>query len=212
MSKPRQPEFNRCLAFLLISLGFLTFRAFDAVPRFSDGSIYLYMSSLLREGVLPYRDFFFAHPPLQLLFLSPITFLFSDNFFMTHMSLQLLLVVNAWVLFSISNKFFPSKTSLLAPLLYLFSYSIPATGAHWSGVHLAMFLVLSSLLLYLNNRTVLAGILAGLALFTRYYTLIPLLGMCIGAVVLDKEEGSRHHCHNLRTGPDSRFGTAPAGV
>ncbi|MFC1681215.1 glycosyltransferase family 39 protein [Pseudomonadota bacterium] len=172
-------------AMAILSLCFLTLRGFDAVPRFSDGAIYLYMSTLLNDGILPYKEFFFAHPPLQLVFLSPISLLFGDNFFMTHMSLQLLLVANAWVLYFISKKFCTAVTSLLAPLLYLFSYSIPATGAHWTGVHLSVLLVLSSLLLYLNNRTLLAGIVAGLALFTRYYTLIPLLGMCAGAAAQD---------------------------
>jgi hypothetical protein len=145
MRKTQRHEPHLHLALTLLSLCFLAFRAFDAVPRFSDGAIYLYMSSLLNQGILPYRDFFFAHPPLQLLFLSPVTLLFGQNFFLTHMSLQVLLVANAWVLFAVSRKFFPNRISLLAPLLYLFSYSIPATGAHWSGVHLALFMVLAAI-------------------------------------------------------------------
>ena len=196
-------DLNPRLALTIIGLCFLAFKTIDAIPRFSDGSIYLYMSSLLTQGVLPYRDFFFAHPPLQLVFLSPVTFLFDDNFFMTHMSLQLLLVANALVLYSISAKFFPPRISLLAALLYLFSYSTQATGAHWSGVHLALFLVLASLLLYLGNRSLFAGIVAGLAILTRYYALFPLAGILIAAALQDSKRAM--------TAAGAAFGTVLLG-
>ena len=48
------------LIFVLIEIKALLFY------KPGDENVYLHMGKLLSEGVLPYKDFFYAHPPLQL--------------------------------------------------------------------------------------------------------------------------------------------------
>lgn len=46
---------------------FFVLQAYGALPHPSDEGIYAYQAARIRDGVLPYRDFFHAHPPLHLL-------------------------------------------------------------------------------------------------------------------------------------------------
>ena len=47
--------------------GFGILKAYALAPAFSDENIYFYMCRRIAEGALPYRDFFFAHPPFHLI-------------------------------------------------------------------------------------------------------------------------------------------------
>ena len=67
--------------FLIIAAGFLWAKAFGIhyTPD-GDENTYYYMAKLMAEGKLFYRDFFFAHPPLQLILLSLVYLFFGFNF------------------------------------------------------------------------------------------------------------------------------------
>ncbi|HUT58524.1 MAG TPA: hypothetical protein VNA25_11825, partial [Phycisphaerae bacterium] len=48
-------------------LAFLALKAYGLQPAVGDENIYFYMSTRVADGLVPWRDFFFAHPPLHLL-------------------------------------------------------------------------------------------------------------------------------------------------
>ena len=48
----------------------------------SDENTYFYMAKLMAEGKLPYRDFFFAHPPLQVAIYSLFLKVFGMHVFL----------------------------------------------------------------------------------------------------------------------------------
>ena len=43
----------------------ITLRGLSTIQP-GDENVYYYMGRLVSEGKMPYRDFFFAHPPLQI--------------------------------------------------------------------------------------------------------------------------------------------------
>jgi hypothetical protein len=54
-------------ALALLVLAFLVLQAWSLLPHPADEGIYFYGASRIARGRVPYRDFFFAHPPLHLL-------------------------------------------------------------------------------------------------------------------------------------------------
>ena len=67
---------NQKTGHFLAALIFLVFSAialkglFVAQP--GDENVYYYMGKMVSEVYVPYRDFFYAHPPLQFYIMSPI--------------------------------------------------------------------------------------------------------------------------------------------
>ena len=52
---------------LLATLAFFALlESYGLAPALSDENIYFYDAWLMSQGFVPYRDFFFAHPPLHL--------------------------------------------------------------------------------------------------------------------------------------------------
>jgi hypothetical protein len=52
----------------LLLAAFLVLESFAFLPRVSDDGLYAYQAKRVAEGLVPYRDFFLAHPPLHVLF------------------------------------------------------------------------------------------------------------------------------------------------
>src|SRR5688500_11228007 len=53
-------------ALALASVTFVVLQAYALLPHRSDEGIYAYQAASMLRGVMPYRDFFHAHPPLHL--------------------------------------------------------------------------------------------------------------------------------------------------
>src|SRR4030067_424462 len=64
---------------LLIFVGFFLFKLYHTIPRISDENLYFYLASLLARGILPYRDFFLAQMPGQILLYSIAMKIFGFN-------------------------------------------------------------------------------------------------------------------------------------
>src|SRR3990167_9738206 len=127
--------------FVLI-FAFLIFFLVEIFSQFTwnvvgDDQVYFYMGNQVAEGKLPYKDFFYAHPPLQLLVygflfkLIPYSHTFRVFFI-------LLTILNAYLLYSIAKREFSEKVALLSAIIYLYTPTILFNASFEYGLTIGM--------------------------------------------------------------------------
>lgn len=161
---------------LLFIAGFVIV-AFNGLkaPQPGDENVYYYMGKLVNEGKIPYKDFFFAHPPFQIYLIALAFKIFGFNIFALKLIPLLSTIITAFFVFKIAQKF-GSMEAVASSLLFLFSYSIMFNSVFSFGIELAaMFLVIGLYLLFNKNSYWLAGLFFGLAGITRILSLVPII-------------------------------------
>lgn len=181
------------LALALLGLGFLVLKSFSLHWQIGDENIYLYMSwAVLDHGALPYRDFFFAHPPMHL-FPGPVVF---GLFGFSPSSARLLPVgaslVSAFFLFVLLRKKTGHAEALCAVASFLFAFSVLRASSHWTGVNLTVMWITIGLYVLLNQRFGWAGIWLALSVTTANYALPGAVMCALLAFLHDKRSGKRY--------------------
>lgn len=182
------PKINKIqLILILIILIFLGIKIPQIDFRYGDENIYFKMGNLIAHGQLPYQDFFLASPPLQILLISLIIFIFNFNIFLLKIIPLLFIAGSAFLIYKILNIYKQKLAGVFAVILYLFSFLILTTSDYFSGVHLTVFLCLASIYLLFKKHPVWAGFLCALALLTRFYAAPVVLALII-FILLDKDQ------------------------
>ncbi|MBI2134188.1 glycosyltransferase family 39 protein [Candidatus Woesearchaeota archaeon] len=140
----------------------------------SDENIYFYMSYLVSEGKLPYRDFFYAHPPLELLFGASVFRLFGFNLFILKLIPLTAIVVSGILVYLIAKGFFGEAAGLLSAAFFLFSYRVMAEATYFMGINIALMFLLFGFY-YLGKRPYLAGLMFAFACLTRLLVIVPVI-------------------------------------
>lgn len=169
----------------LTIIAFLFYKTSHLSFRFGDGNAYIYMAQQMTHGVLPYKDFFLADPPLLILVMSLFKLIIGENFLLFQLFPIMLEAGTALLLFLLLQKQ-KNKFAYLAPLLYLFSFTILTTSDYITGAQLVSFFVVMALLLWEKKKFIGVGICLALACLTKLYAVAPLLGfLCF--MVIHKE-------------------------
>ena len=165
---------------LIVSKGLIT-------PQPGDENAYYYMGKLVSEGKIPYKDFFFAHPPLQVYLIASIYKIFGFNIIILKSIPLISTLISAFFIFKITKDKFSDAEAVIASLLFLFSYGIMFNSVFSFGISVAtMFLVIGVHFL-LRKNYILAGIFFGLAGITRLLTLIPIFVILIMVLVSNEK-------------------------
>ena len=102
-----------------------------------DENMYFYMATRTAEGVLPYHDYTFAHPPLHLLPAVALFWLMDGFSFTAGRLLPALATAVAGVfLFRLSRRHGLAQ-GVIACTLFLLSYDVLRVSTHFSGANLA---------------------------------------------------------------------------
>ena len=143
-------------------------------PQPGDENVYYYMGKLIAEGKLPYKDFFYAHPPLQIYLIALIYNIFGFNIVALKAVPLISTLTSAFFIFKIAKRFGNSE-AIISSLLFLFSYSTMFNSVFSFGIDVAtMLLVIGVYFLWNKNSPVLAGLFFGFAGITRLLSLIPI--------------------------------------
>jgi len=164
---------NNFLNYLKIILPFLIFLIFRSIfftPIISDETIYINMAKALGEGLLPYKDFFFAHPILQLLLLYPITQ--TNNFFIVKIFVSIIGLASIFFTYLIAKKIFDEKSAYISVLFTLFFPGFIIFGNLAMGTFEAVLFLLLSFYFLLRGKVFLSSIFLSLSIFTRYLVLL----------------------------------------
>ena len=158
--------------FLVVSslLIFLLPRLFFITPVFSDETIYINMAKALKEGLLPYKDFFFAHPPLQLLLLFPA--ILTNSFTFVKLYISIIGLSCIFLTYLIARKIFDEKSAFIASIAFLFFPGFLIFGNLAMGTFESLLFFLLSFYFLLNRKNFLSAFLFSLAFFARYLSLL----------------------------------------
>ena len=153
-----------------------------------DENVYLYMEKLISEGKIPYKDFFLAHPPLQILIIAAVFKIVGFNIFISNLMPLLFTLLSAFFLFKIVKEKFNEIKALAAVALFLFSFSTLSLATDFVGINLtAMFAVIGFYCLFNKNNYIKSGIFFGLASITRLYSLVPIFVILIVLFLRNKK-------------------------
>jgi hypothetical protein len=167
MKKRKQPI---KLFYILPLLLFLIIRSFFITPVPSDETIYINMAKALKDGLLPYKDFFYAHPPFQLLLLFPAAQ--TGNFFLTKIYISIIGLTCAFLTYLIAREIFDEKTAFISILFFLLFPGFIIFGNLAMGTFEALLFFLLSLYFFLKDKTLLSAIFMSISFFTRYLILL----------------------------------------
>ncbi len=138
----------------------------------ADENVYFYMSQLVSEGSLPYRDFFYAHPPVELLAGASVFKIFGFNLFLLKLIPLLSIIVSGILVFLIARSHFGDAAAVLSAAFFFSSYRVMAESTYFMGINLAlMFLLLG--FYFMLRKPYLAGSFFALAGLTRLLALVP---------------------------------------
>lgn len=166
--------------FLIIKLSSLAY-------KFSDENTYFYMAKLVTEGILPYRDFFFASPPLQVFLMTPPILLIGEQVLLLKLIPIFATAVTSYLIYLIAERQFGSREALIASALYLFSFLVLTTTDHSTGVHLSSLFITAMLYFVYKDRPLTAGLMGSLSLLTRLYAIFPVAGITAYLLFLDRK-------------------------
>jgi hypothetical protein len=176
----------------LVCAFFLTLKAYSLRWEVGDENIYLYMAWAFGDhGAWPYRDYFFAHPPLHL---APGMLLYSFAE-VTPFTARLIPVAatlgSAVFVFLAARRRAGRLAAVLAAGLFLMAFDLLRASSHWTGINLSVLWLTAGLWALLGRRTLLAGVFFALGVCTGTYVLPGALMALALALLLSFRAGLR---------------------
>lgn len=160
------------LLIFILSFILIAFKGLKT-PQPGDENVYYYMGKLVSEGKIPYKDFFFAHPPLHIYLIALVYKISGFSIAALKLIPLISAIITAFFIFQTARKF-GNFEAVAASLLFLSSYSVMFNSVFSFGIELAMmFLIIGIYFLFNRNNYWIAGLFFGLAGITRLLSLIP---------------------------------------
>src|SRR3989338_9829433 len=119
-------------AFAAIFISIVFKGAITAQP--GDENVYFYMGKMIAEGKLPYRDFFYAHPPLHAYMIAAVYKVFGFNIIALKLVPLVSALIASFFIFKTAKEKFGDLESILSLLLFMLSYSIMFNSVFSFGV------------------------------------------------------------------------------
>lgn len=161
-----------------------------------DENVYYYMAKSITEGKLPYKDFFYAHPPVHIFILAGIIKIFGINFIALKTTALLAYLTASFFLYKTSIGLFRNRLndkhaylmSILALVLFLFSFEVMFKATFSLGIEFSLMFLMISFYSVFNQKYFVGGIFAGIAGLTRLYALPMLFAVFVFVFVKKIQE------------------------
>jgi hypothetical protein len=127
----RKQLFGDATAVLALT-AFGILKAYALAPAFSDENIYFYMCRRIAEGALPYRDFFFAHPPFHLVPGAVVMAAFGFSLPLAKAIPALFATLGGVAIYRAARRMGPAQ-GIVSLCLFLFAYDMLRASSHYTG-------------------------------------------------------------------------------
>ena len=171
----KKDKLTYALFFLFVIL--LIFIASKGLEMLQSGdeNVYFYMGKSITEGKAPYRDFFYAHPPLHIYIIAAVYKLFGFNIIALKLVPLVSVLISSFFIFKMAKEKFGNLEAIISSLLFIFSYGIMFNSVFSLGImESTMLMTIGFYFLFNRNNCYLAGLFFGLAAVTRLLALIPI--------------------------------------
>ena len=157
---------------ILVGAGFIWAKTFGFHYTVGgDENAYYYMARLMSQGKLCYRDFFFAHPPFQLILLTLTYSIFGFQIIALKLTAVLPVLAGAGFIYHWFWKQEKGLAGIFFLIIFLFNYELLKITTHPFGLNLTAFFLMLSLYYFLEDRAIQSGIFWGCAAMTGLYAL-----------------------------------------
>jgi Gpi18-like mannosyltransferase len=141
-------------------------------PSFSDENVYYLMGKNVAEGKIPYREFNFVHPPLQIYILALMFRLFGASLSVAKILPLISSSLSAFLVYLISKELYKEKTALLSLTLFILTPAFLAFSDQGYGMWESLFFVLLSTYFVIKNKSFFSAITYTVSIFFRYMALL----------------------------------------
>ena len=171
----------------LLVLGLAVLKAYGLHLQPGDEGIYFYLAARVAEaGLTPYRDFFFAHPPVHLLVGAGAFKLFGASASVGKAIPAVAAVGTLILVYGACLRRFGRFGAFVSGAVLVCSYDYLRASSHFTGVNVTLLLATAAAVASLGGRAGLGGALAGLAASAGLYALM-------GITSLIKEQSALEH-------------------
>ena len=167
------------VSLLTIILCYAFLKAANLSTFTGDQGVYFYSGFLWSQGVMPYRDFFISHPPIQLLIPTLTIFLTGVHLPFLQLLPAFFGALSGVLLLFLTWKTLGSLRAILSTALFLLSYATLLSTLHYTGQNLSTLLLLLSIFLFLRRQKFASGLLLGFAQSAGIHILFPFLALSI---------------------------------
>lgn len=187
------PDVTAWSLFGLVVLFFLVLKSFSFHWETGDENVYFYMAwATADHGALPYRDYFFAHPPLHLLPGIILFALFGFGPFTARLIPVGATITGAVFLFLLARKHMGRVAAVATVLLYLTTFSLLRASTHWTGINLSVMSVIIGLWAFYKERPLSSGVFMALGVCTGAYVLPGAMMAGLLALLRSRKDGLRY--------------------
>ena len=151
-----------------IAIVSIVLRLFLLHPTYTDENFYYNAAKVFISGHMPYSNFFFAHPPFQLLLLGSIFRIFGTSFLIAKLVPLAFSTFSFLLVFFVGRKFFDEKTAFISAIIFLIVPQFLSFSLIDVGIFETMTFLLLSLLFYSKNRKILSAVFFAIAIYFRY--------------------------------------------
>ncbi len=156
-------------AVLLIAIAFGLLKLQGGRYSATDEGIYFYAAKAWVDGIWPYHDFFFSHPPLHIAVPATVIGIFGWSFPIVKSLSAIASLLTGIVVWRIGRRHIGAAGGVLACGLFLFAAETLKASANLTGVNLTTLWLTLAVWAALRDRSFLAGLFAGVAASTGIY-------------------------------------------
>lgn len=167
------------VAVALVSLFYVVFKTYAMWLRAADDHIYFAMAQDVARGAIPYRDFFFAHPPVHLLVPALLFRIFGFSYGLAFWVAPLACLAAGLALWRLVRRFAPAWAAVLAFVLFVFGRTVVQSSSHLTGVNIGLMFLLWGAERLAAERPRTGGLLLALSGMTGLYFLPAAIGILI---------------------------------
>ena len=197
---PRLPKLLEAAGLVLVFGTYLLLKIVGLHASRTDDNIYFYFAARMAEGAVPYRDFFFAHPPMHLLVPAAV-FKLTGFSILVAKSIPVLAQAIAGLFVYLTVRRASRGFALCALALHLGAYQVLMGSTDMNGENIMSAFLFAALYLAMRHKPLAAGALAGLGLGSGMYAFaaVVTLGVATGF-------GSRRALGRYAAGVVATFG------
>ncbi len=151
--------------------GFLFLKTYSFHPTATDDWIYAYLAQRVSEGAWPYRDFFFAHPPLHLFALVPTLSISGFDVVGVRLSASLGCLAAGICLWRAVRRLGGPWAGLIALFAFLFSMDVLRASSHITGTNLSLAFLSGGAWAFTASRPKIGAALFAAAGLVAFYVL-----------------------------------------
>ena len=164
---------------VLVFATFLLLKVIGIRASTTDENIYFYMAQRFAEGVIPYRDFFFAHPPMHLVIPAGVFLITAFNLVAAKLIPVAAALVSGLFLYLALRRIAGRSAALAGLAGFLSAYQVLMASTNLTGVNLTLAFLCTALYFAVSDRPAAAGALAALSMATGFYALAGVLGLAL---------------------------------